>query len=259
MTNTPLRGAVACARLAFFEAVRQRLFATWGVFAALVALVALIGGELSVRQDERVLKDLGLAGIELVAVLLGLVSGTTVILAEVDRRSYAFVLSRATTRAAFVVGKFAGLAAAQGVNLVGLGLILIAGLAFIDAAPDRGLFMALFGIGLQVLLISALSMAASIWTSSAIAVAAGLVTYLAGRWSDVILNAREIAPDTPQWLWDAIYLALPNYRYMDLKDYAIYGAGLADPPLAGIALYAACYLATVLTAAVMGFEGRDLR
>ncbi len=254
-----LRAFWGCVWLGFWESLRQRVLAGLAIFLAIAFVIAILGRDLSVGQDVKLVKDIGLAVMELIAVFFGLVGGSSVIAREVEQRSFYFVLSRPTSRASFVVGKFTGMAVAQAVNLIGLLIVLCAALTFIRAPLDLRLGVAALGIGFQALLAAAIALMFSVFTSPTIAMAGSLSCYIAGRWSDIIRNAREIAPDTPQFLWDALYLALPNYRYMDFKALAIYGDMVSPGHLATVAAYAACYVAIALSITVLRFERRDLR
>lgn len=256
---TRLGAFSACVRLGFRQAIREWLFASIGIFAAITAVLAILGNELSVRQEEKVLKDVGLAVMELSAVFLALGAGVSVVFRETERRSFFFVLSRPISRSTFIVGKFLGVTAAQMVNLLGLTAVLCAGIVYLRASIDAGLAVAVLGIALQVLLVTAISLAFSTWTTPGIATVGALSAYLAGRWSDIIRNAREIAPDTPQWLWESLYLVLPNYRYMDLKSYAIYSEPPGPHALLLIAGYAISYATVAVAIGATGFSKRDLR
>ncbi len=254
-----IRVFVGCAQLGYWESSRQRLFASLALYLALAILVAVLGKELSIRQDEKILKDFGLAAMEMLAVFYALIGGSSILASEMEQKSFYFVLSRPTSRFSFLVGKFTGMAAAQLVNLLGLFGILWATLAYIDVPVDARLLVAVLGIAFQALLVGAITTALSVFTSPPIAMVFAFASYIAGRWSDVIRGANEIAPETPKLLWEALYLALPNYRYMDFKALAVYGDLLPVEHLLSVAAYAVCYTAIALSIAVLGFERKDLR
>jgi len=81
---------------------------------------------------------------------------------------------------------------------------------------------------------------------------------VAGRFSDVIRNMQEVAPNAPSWLVRFLYYALPNFRNFDFKDRVAYG----DPvPLAAMGLvtaYAAVYIGVVLLMGLAAFRSREL-
>jgi hypothetical protein len=96
-------------------------------------------------------------------------------------------------------------------------------------------------------------------TSSTLAAVGTLGLVLAGRNSDVIRNMREVAPEVPGALVDALYLALPNFRNFDFKMQAAHGEAVPLAALAWVTVYAAVYLCATLVAGLAAFGRRDLQ
>ena len=80
---------------------------------------------------------------------------------------------------------------------------------------------------------------------------------VAGRFSDVIRNMREVAPGAPAWLIQGLYYALPNYRNFDFKDRVVYGDPISAADLGWVTAYAAVYVAIVLGIALAAFRRRE--
>jgi hypothetical protein len=96
-------------------------------------------------------------------------------------------------------------------------------------------------------------------TSSTLAAVGTLGIVLAGRYSDVIRNMREVVPGAPQLLIDGLYAAIPNFRNFDFKSRAAYGDPIPGDVLGWAALYAAAYLAVLLSLGIVVFRRRDLQ
>ncbi|MBU6429094.1 MAG: ABC transporter permease subunit, partial [Cyanobacteria bacterium REEB65] len=95
----------------FREAIRDRV-----LNAALVFAVALIGagvllGTLSIGQDQKIVKDLGLAAMEIFGVAIAVFMGTSLLHREADKRTIFIVLAKPVRRVEFMLGKFLGLGA----------------------------------------------------------------------------------------------------------------------------------------------------
>ena len=86
-------------------------------FAILMTLAGLLLGQLSVRQDEKILKDIGLAAMDLFGTLIAVFIGTGLVSKEIERRSLYPLLAKPLSRGEFFLGKFAGLAFTLLVNL----------------------------------------------------------------------------------------------------------------------------------------------
>lgn len=178
---------------------------------------------------------------------------------EIERRSLYPLLAKPLSRDEFFLGKFCGLAFTLLVNVSVMAAGLYLTLEATGYRADPRLLKAIYPIFLGLLLVVAIAMFFSTVTSSALAAVctAGLV--LAGRYSDVIRNMREVAPGAPAWLVEALYYALPNFRNFDLNDRVVYGDPVSFAALGWVTLYAALYLAVALGAGLAIFRSRDFQ
>ncbi|MCA9651257.1 MAG: ABC transporter permease [Myxococcales bacterium] len=103
----------------FREAVRNRVLYVLALFAVGLMAFSLVLGELSMHEEERVIEDLGLAGISLVGVIIALFLGVNLLSKELDRKTVYFVIPKPLQRWEFLLGKYLGQAFTLGV-LVGL-------------------------------------------------------------------------------------------------------------------------------------------
>jgi hypothetical protein len=81
---------------------------------------------------------------------------------------------------------------------------------------------------------------------------------VAGRFSDVIRNLKEVLPGVPALLVDGLYFAIPNFRNFDLKTRVAYGDPVPLPTLGWITGYAAAYILLLLLVGFLSFRRRDL-
>jgi ABC-type transport system involved in multi-copper enzyme maturation permease subunit len=248
----------AVAANTFRETVRERVLYNLVFFAVIMTLAGLLMGQLSIRQDEKIIKDIGLASMELFGTLIAIFIGVGLVAKEIERRSLHPLLAKPLSRDEFFLGRFAGLGFTLLVNvgLMSAGLALT--LAGTGRRVDPQLLQAIYPIYLGLLLVVALALLFSTLTSSALAAVFTVGLVVAGHFSDVILNMREVAPNAPAWLVRFLYYALPNFRNFDFKDGVAYG----DPvPLAAMGLvtaYAAVYVGVVLLMGLAAFRSREL-
>ena len=97
--------------------VRDRVLYSIAVFALLLVAASLVISQLTAGQDLKMIKDLGLAAIELAGLLMSVFVGVSLVSQELDRRSIFNVLSKPLPRWEFIVGKYAGLV----LTLLGIG------------------------------------------------------------------------------------------------------------------------------------------
>jgi ABC-type transport system involved in multi-copper enzyme maturation permease subunit len=258
MDRGRLNRVVTVAANTFRETVREKVLYNLVFFAIIMTLSGLLLRDLTVRQDVKIIKDIGLASMDLFGTLMALFLGVGLVRKEIERRSLYPLLAKPLSRSEFLVGKFAGLGFTLLVN-VG---VMTAGLyltLFATHHPfDPSLLKAILPLSLGLLVVVAIALLFSTLTSSALAAVGTLGVVLAGRFADVLRNLREETSGYPGWLGRTIYYAIPNFRNFDLKDRVVQGDPVLPAQLVAIGLYAFCYIGFLLTATLIVFRNKDL-
>ena len=242
----------------FRETIRERVLYNLVFFAILMTLSGLLMGELSIREDERIIKNIGLAAMDVFGTLIAIFIGVGLVSKEIEKRSLYPLLAKPLSRGEFLVGKFCGLGVTLLVNLGVMALGLYATLLATGRQLDPQLLKAVYAIYLGLLLVVALALLFSTVTSSALAAVFTVSTVIAGRFSDVIRGMGEVTAAAPDWLVKLLYYAIPNFGNFDLKDHVVYGDPVPWRLLGWITAYTAAYIGVVLGAAMAGFRARDL-
>lgn len=100
------------ARHAFLESIRQPVF-TVLILGGMLALVLNVNlAAFTFDDDNKILVDLGLSTLLISGLLLATCTATTVLTREIENRTVLTVVSKPLPRAALVVGKYLGVAAA---------------------------------------------------------------------------------------------------------------------------------------------------
>ncbi len=254
-----LNRVAAVAANTYRESVRERVLYNLVAFAVLMMASGVLLKQLSIRQDEKIIKDVALASMEVFGTLIALFIGVALVNKEIERRSLYPLLSKPLRRGEFLIGKFTGLAFTLLVNLAVMTLGLYATLVLSGHPADPHLLKAVAAIYLSLLLVVALALFFSCLTSSVVATLCTFGLVVAGRYSDVIRNARQVLDSAPAWLVNVLYFAIPNFQNFDLKDRLVYGDVVAMTELGWLLLYTAAYAGVLLGASVVAFSGRDLR
>jgi ABC-type transport system involved in multi-copper enzyme maturation permease subunit len=251
---------LAVAANTFRETVRERVLYNLLVFAVLMTLSGLLLGQLSIRQDEKIIKDLGFAAMDLFGTLIAVFIGVGLVSKEIERRSLYPLLAKPVTRGEFFLGKFAGLVFTLFVNVALMTIGLYATLLATGRRPEALLLAAIYPIFLGLVLVVAFAMFFSTLSSSSTLASVFTVgAVVAGRFTDVIRNMRDVAPGVPPWLVEGLYAILPNFRNFDFKDRVAYGDPVAASVLAWVTVYAAAYVAVVLGLGLASFRSRDFQ
>ena len=254
-----LTRVLAVAANTFRETVRERVLYNLVLFAVLMTLSGLLLGQLSIRQDEKIIKDIGLAAMELFGHLIAIFIGIGLVSKEIERKSLYPLLAKPLSRDELFLGKFAGLGFTLLVNVGAMAAGLFATLLVNYGRADPALLKAVIGIYLSLLLVVAIALLFSTVTSTALAAICTVSLLLAGRFSDVVRNMKSVAPGVPDRLVDLLYFALPNFRNFDLKDKVAYADYVPWSVVGWITLYNAVYITVLLGIGLACFRRKEFQ
>jgi ABC-type transport system involved in multi-copper enzyme maturation permease subunit len=254
-----LSRTLAVAANTFRETVRERVLYNLVFFAILMTLAGLLLGQLSIRQDEKILKDVGLGAMDLFGTLIAVFIGTGLVSKEIERRSLYPLLAKPLSRGELFLGKFAGLGFTLLVNLSVMLLGLLLTLAATGRRPDASLLTAVYPMLLGLLLVVAFAMLFSSLTSAALAVVLTVGMVVVGRFADVIRGMRDVAPGVPEGLVAVLFAIVPNFGNLDFKNRVAYGDAVPLGDLAWVTLYAAAWTVIVLGLGLASFRARDFK
>jgi len=254
-----LRRLRAVAYNTYLETVRQRLFLGFVLFGFLLMAASLILKDISIRQDLKILEDVGLAATEFFGTLIALFLGADLIGRDVERRTLHLLIVKPLTRTEFIVGRYLGLCLTILTSVVLMAIGVALALLTAHGSFSWALAEAIFSIFLQLCLTGAISTFLSATASRPLALLGATVVCLLGRMTDVLKNASLILEGFPDWLGKGLYAGLPNLLSFDLKTRAIYGDPIPLSLLGYLVFYALAYITALLALAAMAFERRDLK
>jgi Cu-processing system permease protein len=180
----------------FREAVRIRVLYAVLVVVVGANLLALVLGQLAYNEEKRVAQDIGIAGISLFGSITAIVLGVLLLYTEVQRRTIHAIVSKPIARWEFVVGKYAGMALVLSV-LVG---VFAVAMALMLAVQGGGFTIALVkAIVLawwEVLVVAAIAVFFSSFSSPFLSGIFALAMWLLGRLTPDIEAATRAASST---------------------------------------------------------------
>jgi Cu-processing system permease protein len=251
------------ARNTFREAVRDRVLYNLVFFAFLMMASAVIVGQISMDIETVVMISLGLSAISLIGLLIAVFTGVGLVSKEIDKRTLHAVLAKPLRRWEFLIGKFAGLAVTLAVNTLAMAAGLFLALWLVKHSIARGdvvVLVAVYFILLKLMLVVALAMLFSCFTSPLLAILFTGGLYLAGLFVSE-LRVLQLTNLTPQMqkFFKVISYVLPNFGNYDVMGAAAHGRGVAGTLILHNTLYAMLYCAIVLSAAAVIFSRKDLK
>lgn len=110
----------------FREAIRNKVLYLMLLFAVALIASALLLGQLSLHEEARVTRDLGLGGIALFGVLIAVFVGVNLVYKELDKKTVFSLIPKPMHRWEFVLGKFAGMVLTLAVQIAIMTAVLFA-------------------------------------------------------------------------------------------------------------------------------------
>ncbi len=268
-----MRATLMIALNAFRESVRDKVLYNLVFFAILLMGASYLIGQLTAGQDVKIIKDLGLAAMSVFGLFIAIFIGIGLVSKEVERRSVYSLLAKPVHRYQIVLGKYLGLALTLFVNIAIMAVAFYAVLAYMNwqtsdtvrraweaSALDPAMLKAVGLIFAQLLIVTAIALFFSTFSTPILSAALTFGLYIAGQFSADLRNFQQVvASPTAARLVGALYWVLPNLAQFDVKARVVHGQPV---PLGAIGLamvYAALYIGMLLTASIAIFAQRDFK
>ena len=246
------------ARNTFKEAVRDRILYLLFFFAALTIGLARVLAVLTVGDRVKVVKDVGLASIGFFGALMAILIGTGLVYKEIEKRTIFTLISKPIRRAEFLLGKFCGLVLTLAV-MVGAMTVIFLFVVFLHTKTfEARLLSAVFFIFLELVLLTAVAILFSSFSTPILSALFTLSFYLIGHFSwGLETLIKKTAPGAGRVILQIIAAVLPDLENFNIKAEVVHRLPLPGNLWLGAIGYAIVYTAFVLLLAVAVFRRRD--
>ena len=242
------------------ETVRDKVLYNLVLFALLMIGSSYILGKISVYQETKIIKDLGLAAISVFGMVIAIFIGIGLVSKEMEKRTLYSVLPKPISRSQFLLGKYFGLCLTLLVNVAVMTVGLYVLLWLMKHPFDPALLKAIFLIYVNLALLVAVAILFSTFTSSMLAGLFSGFVYVAGYFSSDLKNLDSVveSPFLPP-VTRVLYYLLPNFKNFDVKAAVVAGDPVPWSQLGWATAYAAIYVALLLVGSCWIFRTRDLK
>ncbi|WP_017324050.1 ABC transporter permease [Synechococcus sp. PCC 7336] len=249
----------AIAHNVFRETVRDKVLYLILLFAAIMAGAVTLIPEIANGAHVPVVLNLGLAGINIIGLVVAVFIGAGLMNKEVEKKTVYLLVAKPINRGELIVGKHIGLAVTISALLaVMLPIYLGSATVLGGDVPFGSLALAVAFVFLELLVMAGAAIMFGVITSSLLATLLTLALYVMGHLSHTLLQfAQNIESIGMRRLLQGLFLILPDLTRLNLKNDAIY-AQLPSPAELGFsALYSVCYATALLAIAVLVFSRRQ--
>jgi ABC-type transport system involved in multi-copper enzyme maturation permease subunit len=249
----------------FREAIRNKVLYGALVVVAGANFMAVVLGEMSLAEEARVARDVGLAGVSLFGAMTAIFVGVTLLYGEIQKKTIHVILAKPLRRWEFVVGKYAGMGLTLTLLVIAFaaalaGMLWFEGLRF-DPATAKAVVLG----WCEVLTVAAIAIFFSSFSTPFLSGIFTFGLFFIGRsYADLSYAAAKSKEPVLQAIAEAALWLVP-----DLHTFAISGGEVAGKHVsvhadfvswgyvAAAAGYAAAVIAVLLLLAVLIFQRRD--
>jgi len=252
-----MRKFMGIVRYTFVEIFRNKVYYVLLLFGGVLVLSTMLFGSLGGEQRNRMITDLGLAGIEVVALVIAVFAAVTLVIDEMETRTLYLILTRPVARYQFLLGRYVGLLALVSCAMAAMAATHALLLALIKAPLTMDYVVSLLFSWEKITIITAVALAFSLFSTSTLsAVAFTLFFWIMGHLSPEI---RFLAQKSKQpfviWICRAFYYLAPNFHRLNLRDWP--AQFTPTHWLALSAVYGIFYACACLALAVLLFRKKE--
>jgi ABC-type transport system involved in multi-copper enzyme maturation permease subunit len=255
-----MRAIRAIAVNTFREAIRDRILYLFVGFAVVMVMSSKLFGMLTVGDETKIVKDIGLASMQFFSMLIAVMMSMILISREVDNRTVFNILAKPVRRWQFILGKYLGLVMIVAANLLLISIVLVVMVWIVAGEFDVMLLFASTMIMLEMLVLAAFATLFAVLTKPILGSLMTLAVYVVGHLSaDLWLLTRQLPGELTRAMIAIVYYLLPNLERFDFSTEIVHGLPVPTGAIIWAVVYAFAFIAVVLYLATLRFRGKDLK
>ena len=244
----------------FRETLRDKILYNLLLFAFVLIGGSVVLGELTIMEHHKIVTDMGLAAINVVGVVIGMFVGIGLVSKEIERRTVYTIMARPITRTQFILGKYAGLIITLMANMLIMFGVFLVTLWANEAPVSMALFQAVQLIAVEVLLVTAIALFFSTFTSTTLSAILTLGVFVIGHLTtDLKGIAEQSKGEAVKVIMNGLYYVCPNLEVLNVKGQAAMGQVVSLSYQVLSSVYGLLYASLLIAAACLVFERREFR
>lgn len=242
----------------FRESLRDKILYNLLLFAGMLIGISVLLADLTIMEHHKIVADMGLAAINLTGVIIAIFVGISLVNKEIDRKTVYTIMARPISRMSFILGKYAGLALTLFVNVAIMLAVFLMTLWFYQMPVGLAIFQAVALIFVELLVVTAIALFFSTFSSSTLSAILTLGIYVIGHLTTDLRNvAGKSGNETASAIMNGLYYLCPNLESLNIKGQAAVGIPVGPDYLVLASLYGLVYAAVLVAGACFVFQRRD--
>ena len=255
-----MRAIRAIAVNTFREAIRDRILYLFVGFAIIMVISTKLFGMLTVGDESKIVKDIGLAAMQFFSMLIAVMMSLLLISREVDNRTVFNILSKPVRRWQFILGKYLGLVAIVAVNLLLITAVLVVMVLIYTGQFDPMLVFAAAMTMLEMSVLAAFATLFAVLTRPILGSLMTLAMFIVGHTSaDLWMLTRQLPGTFTRAMITLVYYLVPNLERFNFKIEVVHDLPIQPAAVGWAVVYAAAFVAVLLFLAALRFQTKDLK
>lgn len=254
-----MRGILAIAKNTFKEAIRDRILYMFLGFAIVLIVSSKFISMLTIGDSAKIIKDLGLAALQLFGMLIAVMMSVLMISREMEQKSIYTILTKPINRFQYLLGKYFGLLAIT-VSMLALMTICLLAIVFLyNLQLEFNLILGAFFTLLEMLLLCAFAILFSTITKPILGSVLTLAAFFLGHLtSGLLLLIDRMKDSVSQFVIPALYYTLPNLEIFNFKTEIVHNLAVPMDAALLAVVYSLIYSTLVLILAWFVFSKKDI-
>jgi len=246
------------AQSSFKESMRQKILYVIIIFSFITILSALLYKTLAINQEVKLMKDVGLAAMVVLGVLVAIFTGTNSISREIDSKTIHTLLAKPVKRSEFVLGKFlgAGLTTLFNLCIMAIGFLII--VAIVEKGAPFYLLKAIVLTAVELLILVSASIFFSTIFPQAISTIFALLLFLVGHVTNLLpYLIRKAETIGTKIIASIFYYLLPNLQYFNLRTEVVSNLSIPVSLILLTIIYGILYATIGVVLSILVIRGKD--
>lgn len=254
-----MRNILSIAKNTFKETIRDRVLYGILAFALLFFVSTIFISSLSLGEDIKVIKDLGLAGIYIFSIIITIFLGSSLIHKELEKKTIYIVLSKPVSTLEFILGKFFGLLFSIELNLIMMTIVYLALVAIKGGGFDYLSLFAILLLMFEIAIFVALTLLFSVFTTPFACMLYSIIIFYSGHSLSLLTNAANKSHNIlAKTLSNIAYYGFPNLEKFNLRNSVVYGIMPDTSQIIFPLLYSIILIFILLWLATIALKKQDL-
>ncbi len=254
-----LSQVLSLSHLTFMGLSHKKIYFVGLSIGTLLTLLSLILGPLGFEEEKRLSINFGLAGAQVGAIFLAVLSGATLLKEELENQSAFIFLSKDITRSQYLLSKFLGFVFSL---LITLGIL--SGFFYVTSFLTGlewtlKILIPFAGIFIEALVLFTFAMLISLVTSSLLTTGLSFCFFLITHWVQTLeYLIKENANAYLKTVGPFISWVVPNLEGLNWKSHLTYGEWESINFYFLSSAYGLCWVIVFLGTSIVVFNNKDL-